>query len=358
MIHLKNREMDIEYLIPIVSAEKPRLLKQEKLVSLTKLSSIEEFVNELKDLKYNNLIEYYKPESIESIEFVLKEYLISLYIKFLKSSPLFISNYIYQEFLKFEMDNLKKLYRAKILNYSYSEIDSLIHHSIEKFLNHEKNFERLMHASSLLDLINSITFGNYKNDLQQAFHIYEESKSIYMFDVFLDLDYFKNLIIECKNLKNNYDKNFVLNYLKLIINGYNVLAIFRTKKLNLKAHQIYRFMIYDPNITNEILLENLINSKSYDINRDLGIINKIFKSNLNINEVDSLDKLYYILMRKKYKFFVNSLSLSKLRLYNISYPLAVLKLTEYEINNLIIILNGINLKMTPSDIKNNLILNE
>jgi len=339
----------IEYLIPKVGAEKSLLFSRDYLNSLINLKSIKNIIENLKNTKYGELIEYLKPETTEDLEFIIEEFLISKYNKMIKASPEVINKFLSTMGLKFEIQNIKKLIKAKILNLSINEINKLVHMSIEHLYNRYDLFNKLIYSGSLIDLINSIKIDFYSSALKEALHAYQDTKTIYLFDCLLDLDYFKLLIEEAKNLK-LLDNKFIRNLLKLEADIYNILTVMRSKHFGLKSHQILRLIVHDPILSPEIFYDKLIKTESFK--ESLHLIKKRFKNDPHFDQIDSIEMLYLYLNKIKLKFYIEN----SIMRFSIEYPISTLKILEFEAKNLISIINGVNYGLEPEDIFKNLIL--
>ncbi|MHA1270562.1 MAG: V-type ATPase subunit [Candidatus Helarchaeota archaeon] len=348
---MTDSDLIIQYLIPKVSVEFSKLFKGSDYANLLKLNSKNDLIDALLKSKYRHFIVQFKPKTIEEIEFVLEEYLISIFIKFLNSAPPTIQKYLYNEFLFFELQNIKKLIRGNILGYSYKKILSIIHISAEQFLNRDQIFIKLIYSKNLINLIDSINFEFYAPLLSEAFNYYKESNSVYLFDFLLDHEYYKNLINQSQIL--NLNTRFLHDYIQLEVIIYNILAIMRSKKLDLKPYQMYRLIIQNKIIHDELEFEKLINSKSFNV--DIKIIESLFKGKLGLEQINDLNQLYYKLNYFKMDFYYQT---AKKREFNIKFPLSVLKLINFEIKNIISILNGIEYNISNDEIQDSLLILE
>ncbi|MBD3229995.1 MAG: hypothetical protein GF329_17565 [Candidatus Lokiarchaeota archaeon] len=344
-------QLSMDYLVPKISAEKAKLLSMDELYNLIKQKTIEEFLAKLRNTKYKEVILKHKPITDEEIEYIIKEYLILTYIKFLKTSPPSIRDYLLQKFLKFEIENIKKLVRLKIQDFPYSEIRNLIHMTPEKYLGREDLFNRLMHAGSLLELIHMINFEFYSDPLEEALHVFQEDKSVYLFDVLLDLKYFENNLDQSTKL-NSKDQKFVQKALALEYDIYNILTIFRSKELELKPHQIYRLIFIDERINSEEFYENIITSKEFK--GSLNILENAYNE-ISSEEINNISELKNFFQEKRLNFYLTT---SKERDFNINYLISIIALLEIEKDNLFKILYGIEYKINPNAIKNNLIVSK
>ena len=348
---MTDRGLLIEYLIPIVSSEKSRLFTEVKYENLSRLTSIKDFIDELTKTKYEKYLKKYKYDTNQDIEWIFHEYLISKYIKFLKAAPQQINDYLYHEFLKYEIENIKKLIKAKIIGIDYSQISKLIHLSPEIYLKRQNLFEELMHSAGLLELIDSIEIEFYSNALKEALHVYKEENSVYLFDILLDIEYFKNLLNQSEKLNSDY-KKFIQTHLKFEIDIYNILTILRSQILQLGAHQIYRFIVRDERVSNDNFYEDLIKSEDFD--KSLKILKEYFQIETNeFDQISNLIQLNSYFKNKKLEFYR---FWAEKRNFSIDYPYSILKLIEIEVKNLIAILYGIEYNVAPDALHKNIII--
>ncbi len=334
--------MDSKKIYTAVKAfsKRGKLLSKSDFQSLSESRSIDELVTRIKSTKYSDIFsDLSKPFNVTKIEQKLKNYLIDTHFNITKTSG---DNILKEYYSRYILWNLKFIIKSKILKKSQAEIESHIDLHAEKLIRQRDITLKALASSDVEESIESLGNGIFGNEISKAFTIYNEKKSMHIFDVYFD----KILIQRIKKaLQFSGDKD-LSHIVWLDIDFYNLLSVLRGKFLGLDEEQIKDFIVtYTPNVSKELFSRIISTTSIKDVFSEIS--NTYYKNLVPQleNEIDSISKFEYAFKITMYNASKNSFT----KMFNASTGMGIVNLLSYEVKNMVAITFAIENKI-PSDI--------
>ena len=331
-----------------------KMLKEEDFQNLIELNSVQEAFNYLYDnTYYHKDLEDISGQEIHrrQLELNLKKSLVfseDFLNKYLSSD---LKNFVEHYFKKFEIEDLKIILRTILME---NEEDYLSDNLIYIDRNQKINFNNLIQASSYEEIQEVLKELHYAEILDEFAEQYQQNKNLFQIEMTLDFHYFSrlnDLAAEFSNKDQKYFNKIIGTQIDLL----NIQWIYRIKKYyNLSSGEILNYIIpFHFKITREELRKmsqvdnpnNLVKQISYAPYQRL--LEKAVEDVNNIFERFFLNYIFMQLQQIKSESF-----------FTISNILAYLYLREYELRDIITIIEGIRYSLPDDRIKNFLIRKE
>lgn len=337
-----------------IKAISSKMLADSDFENLIELDTVQAAFNYL----YNNT--YYKEDLEElsgkeihrrQLELNLKKSIISaenFSKKYLGSnSKKFIEHY----FKKYEIEDLKIILRTILIENEENYLaDNLVY--IER--NPEIDFQNLVQASSFNDLQSALAGVRYVDILNEYEDQYHKTKNLFPIEMSLDFYYFSTLDKLSNRLSKN-DRKFAREIVGTQIDLLNLQWIYRIKRYyNLSAGEILNYIIpFHFRITKEELHDMSQTDKAADLNKFISYTpykNLLETAIREENIVFERFFLNYILNR------VEKIKTSSF--FSIANVIAYLYIKEYEVRDIVTIIEGVRYSLAREDIKKYLIREE
>jgi vacuolar-type H+-ATPase subunit C/Vma6 len=230
------------------------------LQKLENIKDIKQFIEYI-SIFYPGLT--FKSYTIEEIEKALFHTYIKLIGKILYISPktmrIFLRNYL----LKYEIMNIKRVILGTILGISIDEKNSMVNMLVEKYLDNERFLKELIEITSLeaIQLFMKPTL--YKKVIREGILYFNNTNEIFVLEAFLDQLYYENLKNEMKFLTQK-EKTMISPYIDYISEIYNLNIIYRGIKNNIDKNLLLQFLVRNYLFINDKKLRDLVNLKDVD----------------------------------------------------------------------------------------------
>ncbi|RCW62049.1 MULTISPECIES: V-type ATPase subunit [Halanaerobium] len=330
------------------------MLKEKDFQKLIELNSVQEAFNYLyNNTYYQKHLEEFSGQEIHrrQLELNLKKSLV-LSEDFLKkyvSSDL--KSFIEHYFKKFEIEDLKIILRTILMDSEESYLtDNLIY--IDR--NKKIDFNNLIQASSYNEIKKVLKNLHYSEILDEFSDQYQKNKNLFPIEMTLDFYYFSELNKLAENFSSK-DKKYFEEIIGTHIDLLNIQWVYRIKRYyNLSSGEILNYIIpYHfkvkrkelQNMSQENKSENLVKHIAYQPYQQL--LEKAIKDENVIFERFFLNHIFKKLQQIKTESF-----------FTISNILAYLYIREYELRDIITVLEGIRYSLPKDRIKNFLIRKE
>ncbi len=278
------------------------------LQKLEEISDIKQFIEYISVFYPGLAPSSYK---IEDIERALFHTYIQLIGKILNISPktmrMFLMNYL----LKYEIMNIKNIILGTILGIRVDEKYSMINMLVEKYLDNENFIKDLIEITSLEEIQLYMRPTIYNKVIREGILYFKNTNEIFVLEAFLDQLYYVNLKNKVKNLTQK-EKIMISLYINYVSEIYNLNIIYRGIKNNIDKNLLLQFLVSNYLFMNKKELEELANLK--DINEFITNLKqflskkKDLKSSLNKIALDdehfiwSVEKLYLDYYFKKIEY--------------------------------------------------------
>ena len=328
-----------------------KMLKDDDYQNLLNFSTVQEVFSYL----YNNT---YYSEHLEDLsgldvhrrklELVLKKSFIKDYLtisRYLSSSSKAFFQHLFK---KFEIEDLKMLLRTTLIEQDEDYLkESLLYLGV----NSEIDLQMLTSLKSNKELLNIFRKTDYFDILSRFADRYEEDHNLFPVEMSLDFQYFSVLEKLGKKMGKG-DYKYIEELVGAQVDLLNIQWIYRIKKYyNLSSGEILNYIIpFHYKVSREDfkkmsqvnLPSDITNFISYQRYREL--FEKAILSNNDIFE-----KYFLSFLLKK------SLKVKSLSFFNIGNIIAYLFIKEYEIRDIITIVEGIRYSLSTEKIKEYLI---
>jgi len=331
-----------------------KMLMENDFRNLVELDSVQEAFNYLySNTYYQEYLEEFSGKEIHrrQLELKLKKSIVlseDFLKKYLSSN---LKDFIIHYFKKFEIEDLKIILRTILLE---NDEDYLSDNLTYIARNKDINFENLIQASSYNDLQTALKDVYYSEVLNEFADQYQKNKNLFPIEMTLDFYYFSELDKLSSKLSNN-DQKYVKEVVGTQIDLLNIQWIYRIKKYyDLSSGEILQYIIpfyykvkkFELKKMSQVEnTEELIKYISYEPYKSL--LEKAAKDEHIVFERFFLNYIYKKLQANKRKSF-----------FSISNILAYLYIREYELRDIITVIEGIRYSLPQSQIKNFLIRKE
>lgn len=327
------------------------MLKEKDFQNLIELNSVQEAFNYLyNNTYYQKYLEDFSGQEIHrrQLELKLKKSLVlseDFFKKYLSSDlKKFTEHYL----KKFEIEDLKIILRTILME---NEEDYLSDNLIYIDRNKKIDFNNLIQASSYSELQEVLKELYYAEVLDEFAEQYQKNKNLFQIEMTLDFHYFSQLNKLAAKLSNK-DQKYFNEIIGSHIDLLNIQWVYRIKRYyNLSSGEILNYIIpFHFKITREELQnmsqvnnpKDLVKHISYAPYQKL--LENAIKDENNIFERFFLNYIFKKLQQIKTESF-----------FTISNILAYLFLREYELRDIITIIEGIRYSL-PNDRINNFLI--
>ncbi len=331
-----------------------KMLREKDFQNLIELNTVQEAFDYLyNNTYYQECLEDFSGQEIHrrQLELKLKKNLVlseDFLKKYLSSA---LKNFIEHYFKKFEIEDLKIILRTILMG---NDENYLSNNLIYIDRNKNINFDNLIQASSYNDLQNVLKDVYYSDVLNEFADQYQENKNLFSIEMTLDFYYFSQLINLSAKLS-NVDQKYVNEVIGTQIDLLNIQWIYRIKRYyNLSSGEILNYIIPFYFKVKKSELQNMSHVKNTeDLIKYLSyspyqiILEKAIKDDNVIFERFFLNYIFKKLQKIKRNSF-----------FSISNILAYLYIKEYELRDIITVIEGIRYSLPKDKIENFLIRRE
>ena len=342
-------------------ALKGTLIDQATYTSLAESKSIDELIIKLKTTTYNEFIsKIEQPYTSKKIEHAVKEHVSKLHFDLMKVSP--ANKILASYFLKYIIANLKIVLKGKALNKSYDELEEYLDLYSEELIGRRDLITKALTAENIEDSINTLNGTEFFKDIEKAMQIYKENPKIDIFDNYLDRSFYSNLSKTYTELNTSLmpigSTPKVRKFRQIIayyIDSYNILSTLRAKLWKLDDEETKKILIEPTFDISTTTLKKIIASESIEEGiktLESTSYNKLIPTSFtNDGEVvsqleDNIRKHEFIKLKKT--FFWNS--------FGDVVSLSIIRLKEFEANNLSSIAFGIENKIESKSLMSSIIV--
>jgi V/A-type H+-transporting ATPase subunit C len=342
-------------------ALKGTLIDQTTYRSLAESKSIDELIIKLKTTTYNEFVsKIEQPYTSKKIEHAVKEHVSKLHFDLIKVSP--VNKILASYFLKYIIANLKIVLKGKALNKSYDELEEYLDLYSEELVGRRDLITRALTAENIEDSINTLNGTEFFKDIEKAMQIYKENPKIDIFDSYLDRSFYSNLSKTYTELDTSLfpigSTPKVRKFRQIIayyIDSYNILSALRAKLWKLNDDDAKKILIEPTFDISMTALKKIIASES--VEEGIKILentsyNKLIPTSFT-NDGDIISQLEgnirkHEFIKFKKTFFWNS--------FGDVVSLSIIRLKEFEANNLASIAFGIENKIEPKILMSKIIV--
>jgi len=279
---------------------KQLIMDDNTLQKLEDITDTKQFIDYISIFYPGLIINSYK---IEDIEKALFHTYIKLIGKILFISPktmrLFLKNYL----MKYEIMNIKRVILGAILGISTDEKSSMVNMLVEKYLDNTNFMKELIEISSLEEIQLFMKPTIYNKVIREGILYFNKTNEIFVLEAFLDQLYYNNLKEEIKFLTQK-EKLMIFPYVKYISEIYNMNIIYRGIKNNIDKNLLLQLLLDNYLFMNDKKLKDLMNLK--DINKFIAVLTQFLSTT---NELKS-SLIHYALDQEHFIWSIEKLYLN------------------------------------------------
>jgi vacuolar-type H+-ATPase subunit C/Vma6 len=261
------------------------------LLRMQDITDIKQFVEYISVFYPGLTIESY---TFEDIEKALFHTYIKLIGRIIYISPgtmrIFLRNFL----IKYEIMNIKRVILGTILGMNIDEKSSMVNLLVEKYLDNTEFMKELIEIPSLEEIQIFMKPTIYNKVIREGILYFRKTNEIFVLESFLDQLYYNNLKNEIKFLTQK-EKVMISPFIKYISEIYNLNIIYRGIKNNIEKNLLLQLLIDDYLFMNEKKLNDLMNSK--DKNDFVNVITQYLSSTKELKPIllkTSLDQEHFI----------------------------------------------------------------
>lgn len=348
------------YLAPIIAAERSKIVSRRILQRAAHARTLYRFKQAI-SFYYPELLQKDQFRHLHEIHWLFQQILTRVFFKVIKNSPERDHDFLEVFLMKFEIQNIKTILRAKILNIEPDEIKRDLNLYVEQYLNHEKLFQEFLTASNVDEIIeiSKNTHFFYAPYILDAYRREKETNSLTFLDIYLDRSQIIRFWEEYEHLSSK-NRMAVEPYLLLFTEYYNLITIFRGKRWNFDLNVVKELIFPYYYQTTQEITKALIETKDLQ-----DFLNLVFKKNLdrkisffNFNREENLTWNEIILNIKKifYKKVLHYIKQNRIFSFDIAMAVSFFLERKFEIQDLKTISTGIDYGLDPKVLIENSIL--
>ncbi len=333
-------------------SERGTMLSKHDLESFSDSKTLDEFVTRLKNTSYvNSLSKIQQPINSEKIETALKEDLFNFHSSMAKISKKDLVNAYYRKYILW---NLKIILKSKALGKTYDDIFPHINMHAEELIGRRDIIVKALIAKDLDEAVSALQTSEFGSEISSAAQLYKENNNIQTFELYLDKIYYKGLVSAFANI----GKPAVLQPLvSLDLDYYNVSSTLRAKYWNLPEEHIKSLRIATTSRVNEDILNKMIHADS--VRQAISEFSKTVYKDIVPNQGNESDISVISEIESRFERLIYKKSMALYgSIFSYAPMTAAIKLKMVEIKNLVAIAFGIEQKIDPKSIIDQLLLVE
>ena len=326
-----------------------KLLKNEDYTSLMQKKSVGEVVSYLKDnTHYRSVLSEAGEESVHRgrLENLLKHDLINDYSKLLKFANGHTKEFINLLYMKIEIENLKLLFRL----FEAGHTDRIDGEDLRFFLSgrNRGNIQKLALSRSFNEFLSGLE-GSVYYDVLKPFAQDSNAKRLFDIEMALDQLYLRNVQNKYKKLLKGPNLAIMGEFAGLESDMFNIFWIYRSKAFYRIDHEVIGSYILPPIYRlNKKTIEGLIKANS--VEEYIRIMKGTFYGFL-------FEGRHELLFEHNYSEFMYRVHKMRFRRhpFSISCVTSYLRMKEFELSNIITIIEGIRYGLSEENIRKYLV---
>lgn len=326
-----------------------RMLTRTGLQTLAESRDIEELVTRMKNTVYLDVLaKLQKPFTAERMESALREHLVNTHAKMvtIASGSAVLNAY----FIRYITWNLKIILKGKVLGRTYEELLPKVNLRAEELVGRRDLVVKALVAKDFDEAVASLQGSEFGEDARKAAAAYKEKGDVRLFDTYLDHAFYKALE---RSLLNESKLEDVRKLVAVDIDGYNVLAVLRSKYWGLPATETNDLIVTTTAKVSRDLLQKMMGvEKIQDAIGELA--NTPYRDIIPKSAANDIDAIMQ-LEQSFEAMSIKRIMASYRAVFTVGNMLASIKLMTFEIKNLAAIATGVEQKIPTEKIMSSLV---
>ena len=324
-------------------------MKKADFQTLAESRDLEELITRIKNTVYGDSVaDVQKPYTSQKIESALRSHLADVHFSIAKTSG--NSGVLDAYYMKFIISNLKSILKGKVLGKSQEEIETHINLHAEELIKQRDVVVKALVAKDLEEAVASLNSAEFGDEIAKAAALYNEKKSIQIFDTYFDKILYQHLAGAMKN----YSDKDATKLVGMDIDFYNILSVIRGKFWGLKEEQIQDLIIPTSPPVRELLGRMMATATVRDAFNELASTKYKNLVPQVENELDAIAEFERAFEMAIYHAALRSFT----KMFSFATIVGITKLTAFEVRNLAAIAYAIEQKIPTETIMSKLILEE
>jgi V/A-type H+-transporting ATPase subunit C len=327
------------------------LLDSGTIQKLTEVTTLEELVNRLKSTPYADVLSNLpQPYSARKIELALRERLAIVHHSITQGAGRYSILQLY--YLRNIAWDLKLALKAKALGRSYEETVEYLSMKAEELVGRRDLLVKVLSAKDVNEAVTMLSGTEFSADVEKALASYSSTGEVRFFDVYIDHSVLSSISSEYSLNARLYaskaaDANGVGDIVAADVDAYNVVSVLRAKLWGLRDSEIQELIVTPTRRVGVQTLTSMASAES--VGEGLKLLESSYSfpiaaSHSDEETIDAVEDAFSKELRETaaLAFVWQGLSPGTI--------LALIKLLEFEINNLSAIAIGVEAHMEPKQI--------
>ncbi len=328
-------------------SKRGKLLTKADFQTLAESRNLEELMTRIKNTVYaDSVADVQKPYTSQNIESALRSKLADIHHSIAKTSG--NSGVLDVYYMKFIISNLKLILKGKVLNKSQEEIETHINLHAEELIKQRDVVIKALVSKDLEETVASLNSVQFGEEIAKAATLYNEKKSVQVFDIYFDKILYQHL---AGAMKNHSDKEST-KLVSMDIDFYNILSVIRGKFWKLEEDRIQDLIISTSPPARELLGRMISAATIRDAFNELSTTKYSDLVPQVENELDAIAEFERAFEMEIY----NSALRSFTKMFSFATIVGITKLTSFEVRNLAAIAFAVEQKMPIETTMSKLIL--
>ena len=338
------------------SAQRGTLLDKASIEKLAESTTLEELLNRLKVTPYSDaLSNLVPPLTARKLELALRKRLDKAHYDLMKAAGEYRLIQLY--YLKHIAWDLKSVLKSKALGKSYEESIEYLDMKAEELVGRRELLVKVLSASDVREGVALLSGTEFYADIAKAAASFSASGEARFFDIYVDHAVLTGISEAYSSESKLYSSSRSVDVagigeiVAIDIDAYNVLSVLRAKLWGLPSQEVRNLLVTPAFRVPTSVLIRMIGSDS--VSDAVKQIQQIYPTKVEgqANDEELIDAVEDVFTNRMKATLTKTFVWQKL---GPAYALALIKLLEFEVNNLAAIAVGVEAQMSPRDIMNKL----
>ncbi|MGD0318177.1 MAG: V-type ATPase subunit [Nitrososphaerales archaeon] len=338
------------------SAQRGALLDKASMEKLAESATLEELLNRLKVTPYSEaLSNLVPPLTARKLELALRRRLDKAHYDLMKAAGGYRLIQLY--YLKHIAWDLKSVLKSKALGKSYEESIEYLDMKAEELVGRRELMVKVLSASDVREGVALLSGTEFHADIERAAASFSATGEARFFDIYVDHAVLTAISEAYSSESKLYSSSRSVDVagigeiVAVDVDAYNVVSVLRAKLWGLPSQEVRNLLVTPTFRVPTSVLVRMIGSES--VSDAVKQIQQIYPTEVKeqTNDEELIDAVEEVFTTRMKATLTKTFAWQKL---GPAYALALIKLLEFEVNNIAAIAVGVEARMSPKDIMNKL----
>jgi V/A-type H+-transporting ATPase subunit C len=346
------------YLGTRASAQRGALLDKASIEKLAESATLEELLNRLKATPYSDaLSDLVPPLTARKLELNLRRRLDKVHYDLMEAAAKYRLIQLY--YLKHIAWDLKSVLKSKALGKSYAESINYLDMKAEELVGRRELIVKVLSASDIQKGVALLSGTEFHADIEKAAASFSATGEVRFFDIYVDHAVLAGISEAYSSESKLYSSSRTIDVagigeiVAIDIDAYNVVSVLRAKLWGLPSREVQSLLVAPAFRVPTSVLMKMIGSES--VSDAVKQIQQIYPTDMEgqTSDEETIDAVEKVFTNRMKATLAKTFLWQKL---GPAYALALIKLLEFEVNNLAAIAVGVEAGMSSKDIVSKLCL--